>query len=101
MAVNLRRTARDERILLHYNGHGCPRPTSNGEIWVFNKNFTQYEASTPSLPPPTRQEPQVMFPIGVPEHIYHTAPYITHAQKRQGGLNLLRIATPCHPNGGS
>eukprot|EP00667_Euglena_gracilis_P000346 EG_transcript_346 len=42
MAVSLRRTARDERILLHYNGHGCPRPTSSGEIWVFNKNFTQY-----------------------------------------------------------
>ncbi|CAF2954395.1 unnamed protein product [Rotaria sp. Silwood2] len=33
---------RDERILFHYNGHGVPRPTANGEIWVFNKNFTQY-----------------------------------------------------------
>jgi len=42
MCVTLRRTARDERILFHYNGHGVPRPTSNGEIWVFNKNFTQY-----------------------------------------------------------
>ncbi len=29
-------------MLFHYNGHGVPRPTSNGEIWVFNKNFTQY-----------------------------------------------------------
>jgi regulator-associated protein of mTOR len=39
---SLRRNARDERILFHYNGHGVPKPTSSGEIWVFNKNFTQY-----------------------------------------------------------
>ncbi|KAF8382617.1 daf-15 [Pristionchus pacificus] len=32
----------DERVLFHYNGHGVPEPTSNGEIWVFNRNFTQY-----------------------------------------------------------
>ncbi|KAI5786219.1 raptor N-terminal caspase like domain-containing protein [Pyronema domesticum] len=39
---SLRRNAKDERILFHYNGHGVPKPTSSGEIWVFNKNFTQY-----------------------------------------------------------
>jgi hypothetical protein len=38
----LRRQARHERILLHYNGHGVPRPTPNGEIWVFDKNHTEY-----------------------------------------------------------
>lgn len=38
----LRRNAKDERILFHYNGHGVPKPTSSGEIWVFNKNYTQY-----------------------------------------------------------
>ncbi|VDM65179.1 unnamed protein product [Strongylus vulgaris] len=38
----MRRNAKDERVLFHYNGHGVPRPTQNGEIWVFNKNFTQY-----------------------------------------------------------
>jgi WD40 repeat protein len=38
----LRRQARQERILFHYNGHGVPRPTINGEIWVFDKNHTQY-----------------------------------------------------------
>jgi len=42
LCLSLRRTAKDERVLFHYNGHGVPRPTSNGEIWVFNKNFTQY-----------------------------------------------------------
>ncbi|KAG6001375.1 hypothetical protein E4U21_004408 [Claviceps maximensis] len=40
--VSLRRNAKDERVLLHYNGHGVPKPTPSGEIWVFNKNFTQY-----------------------------------------------------------
>ncbi|KAL7272939.1 Target of rapamycin complex 1 subunit kog1 [Rhizina undulata] len=39
---SLRRNAKDERILFHYNGHGVPKPTASGEIWVFNKNFTQY-----------------------------------------------------------
>jgi len=37
-----RRSAKNERVLFHYNGHGVPRPTVNGEIWVFNKSYTQY-----------------------------------------------------------
>lgn len=32
-----RKFARTERVLFHYNGHGVPKPTANGEIWVFNK----------------------------------------------------------------
>ncbi|KFX93007.1 hypothetical protein O988_07041, partial [Pseudogymnoascus sp. VKM F-3808] len=40
--VSLRRNAKDERVLFHYNGHGVPKPTASGEIWVFNKNYTQY-----------------------------------------------------------
>ncbi|VDP21863.1 unnamed protein product [Echinostoma caproni] len=36
LCVNLRRNAKEDRILFHYNGHGVPRPTENGEIWVFN-----------------------------------------------------------------
>ncbi|CAP81274.1 Pc12g16470 [Penicillium rubens Wisconsin 54-1255] len=40
--ISLRRNAKDERVLLHYNGHGVPLPTQSGEIWVFNKNYTQY-----------------------------------------------------------
>eukprot|EP00842_Homolaphlyctis_polyrhiza_P000215 jgi/Hompol1/1194/HPOL_002662-RA len=42
LCISLRRNAKDERILFHYNGHGVPRPTPGGEIWVFNKNYTQY-----------------------------------------------------------
>ncbi|KAK6042778.1 hypothetical protein COOONC_19719 [Cooperia oncophora] len=42
LCMSMRRNAKDERVLFHYNGHGVPRPTQNGEIWVFNKNFTQY-----------------------------------------------------------
>ena len=38
----LRKSAKDERILFHYNGHGVPKPTPSGELWVFNKNYTQY-----------------------------------------------------------
>jgi regulator-associated protein of mTOR len=40
--VSLRRNAKEERVLFHYNGHGVPKPTTSGEIWVFNKNYTQY-----------------------------------------------------------
>ncbi|KAJ2716338.1 Target of rapamycin complex 1 subunit kog1 [Coemansia spiralis] len=37
-----RRMAKDERLLFHYNGHGVPYPSASGDIWVFNKHFTQY-----------------------------------------------------------
>jgi len=42
LASSSRRAARSERVLFHYNGHGVPRPTANGEVWVFNKSYTQY-----------------------------------------------------------
>ncbi|CAG8629193.1 5036_t:CDS:2 [Dentiscutata erythropus] len=38
--TNLRKSAKEERVLLHYNGHGVPKSTPSGEIWCFN--FTQY-----------------------------------------------------------
>ncbi|PIA17149.1 hypothetical protein COEREDRAFT_20747, partial [Coemansia reversa NRRL 1564] len=40
--VQFRRSVKEERLLFHYNGHGVPRPTASGDIWVFNKQFTQY-----------------------------------------------------------
>ncbi len=42
--MGLRRShgGREERLLLHFNGHGVPRPSNNGELWVFNRSFTQY-----------------------------------------------------------
>lgn len=40
--MTLRRAAKNDRVLFHYNGHGVPRPTPNGEFWVFNHNYTQY-----------------------------------------------------------
>ncbi|CAK3787447.1 WD repeat-containing mip1 [Lecanosticta acicola] len=39
---SLRRTAHQERILFHYNGHGVPKPTASGEVWCFNRSYTQY-----------------------------------------------------------
>lgn len=40
--VNLRKTAKDERLCFYYNGHGVPKPTSSGELWVFNRTYSQY-----------------------------------------------------------
>ena len=42
VCVALRKAAKFDRILIHYNGYGVPKPTQNGEIWVFNKQYTQY-----------------------------------------------------------
>jgi len=42
LCLSCRKYAKTERVLFHYNGHGVPKPTPNGEIWVYNKNFTQY-----------------------------------------------------------
>ena len=42
LCLGMRRISKDDRVLFHYNGHGVPRPTPNGELWVFNKTFTQY-----------------------------------------------------------
>uniref|UniRef100_A0A0D6QVD8 Raptor N-terminal CASPase-like domain-containing protein n=1 Tax=Araucaria cunninghamii TaxID=56994 RepID=A0A0D6QVD8_ARACU len=42
LCANCRKNAKSERVLFHYNGHGVPKPTANGEIWLFNKSYTQY-----------------------------------------------------------
>ncbi|ORZ36446.1 raptor N-terminal caspase like domain-domain-containing protein [Catenaria anguillulae PL171] len=42
LCMAMRRSAKEERVLFHYNGHGVPKPTQSGELWVFNKNYTQY-----------------------------------------------------------
>uniref|UniRef100_A0A803MHY0 Raptor N-terminal CASPase-like domain-containing protein n=1 Tax=Chenopodium quinoa TaxID=63459 RepID=A0A803MHY0_CHEQI len=31
-----------KRILFHYNGHGVPKPTSDGVMWLLNRSYTQY-----------------------------------------------------------
>lgn len=40
--TTLRRAAHAERLLFHYNGHGVPKPTQSGEVWCFNRSYTQY-----------------------------------------------------------
>ncbi|KAH8822774.1 hypothetical protein DL96DRAFT_1619182 [Flagelloscypha sp. PMI_526] len=37
-----RRTAKDDAVVVYYNGHGVPKPTASGELWCFNRNYTQY-----------------------------------------------------------
>lgn len=40
LCTTCRKYAKSERVLFHYNGHGVPKPTPNGEIWLFNKVFS-------------------------------------------------------------
>jgi regulatory associated protein of mTOR len=42
LCERLRRDAKNDRLLLHFNGHGVPRPTDVGELWVVDKNKTEY-----------------------------------------------------------
>ncbi|KAJ7201377.1 hypothetical protein GGX14DRAFT_656674 [Mycena pura] len=39
---SLRKQAKTDAVLFHYNGHGVPKPTESGELWCFNRNYTQY-----------------------------------------------------------
>ncbi|KAF4573505.1 WD repeat RAPTOR family protein [Pleurotus pulmonarius] len=38
----LRKSAKEDAVLFYYNGHGVPKPTASGELWCFNKSYTQY-----------------------------------------------------------
>ncbi|EGG06627.1 uncharacterized protein MELLADRAFT_36026 [Melampsora larici-populina 98AG31] len=40
--IGLRKYSKNDRCLVYYNGHGVPKPTQTGELWVFNKAYTQY-----------------------------------------------------------
>lgn len=40
--TTLRKSAKEDAILFYYNGHGVPKPTISGELWCFNRNYTQY-----------------------------------------------------------
>ena len=42
VCLALRRGSTNDRLLFHYNGHGVPKPTKNGELWVFGKHYTHY-----------------------------------------------------------
>lgn len=42
LCITLRRQAGHDAIVFYYNGHGVPKPTPSGELWCFNKTYTQY-----------------------------------------------------------
>jgi hypothetical protein len=42
ICVQLRKTVKNDGLLFHYTGHGVPKPTANGELWVFGKHYTHY-----------------------------------------------------------
>ncbi|PVV02718.1 hypothetical protein BB560_002823 [Smittium megazygosporum] len=47
VVTHARKQAREDRILFHYNGHGVPKPSDNGDVWLFNKSFSQYIPLSP------------------------------------------------------
>ncbi|KAI6015651.1 raptor N-terminal caspase like domain-containing protein [Pisolithus marmoratus] len=40
--MTLRKQAKDDTVCFYYNGHGVPKPTPSGELWCFNRTYTQY-----------------------------------------------------------
>lgn len=40
--THMRRRAKEQPVLFHYNGHGVPAPSNVGEIWIFNKKCSKY-----------------------------------------------------------
>lgn len=40
--IKARTSAKNDAVLFYYNGHGVPKPTPSGELWCFNKTYTQY-----------------------------------------------------------
>ena len=40
--MTMRKQAKDDTVVFYYNGHGVPKPTPSGELWCFNKHYTQY-----------------------------------------------------------
>ena len=60
----LRRAARDERAVFYYNGHGVPKPTPSGEIWVFNKSeLTRHASDIPLTPDYTQYIPVSLYDL--------------------------------------
>lgn len=47
LCSSLRRKAKNDRVLFHYNGHGVPLPTVKGDIWVFNEVSRPKSQTTP------------------------------------------------------
>ncbi|CAI9265614.1 unnamed protein product [Lactuca saligna] len=43
-----RKYAKSERVIFHYNSHGVPKPTTNGEIWFLTGDLDSW-LKTPSI----------------------------------------------------
>lgn len=43
VCLRLRKDAKRDRVLWHYNGHGVPQPTKDGEVWVFDRGHSKYQ----------------------------------------------------------
>ena len=79
LCTSMRRNAKEERVLFHYNGHGVPRPTANGEVWVFNKSECRVTAT--SLPRHCR----------VTAASHKSEPFLSRADSPRARLNTLAM----------
>eukprot|EP01138_Halocafeteria_seosinensis_P008891 gb/GECG01009087.1/.p1 GENE.gb/GECG01009087.1/~~gb/GECG01009087.1/.p1 ORF type:complete len:2296 (+),score=216.87 gb/GECG01009087.1/:1-6888(+) len=57
----LRKRAEHKRLLLHFNGHGVPKPTPDGELWVFDPGYTQYVPIRPEEWIPSLGIPSILL----------------------------------------
>lgn len=97
LCLSMRRGAKNERVLLHYNGHGVPRCTANGEIWLFDKNHTQYIPLSvlelkswlgkPSVIVLDCSNAGVLVPFFVSNATSSTTPATSNPQQPQSDLN--------------
>ncbi|TFK42159.1 hypothetical protein BDQ12DRAFT_677728 [Crucibulum laeve] len=89
----LRKQAKEDAILFYYNGHGVPKPTASGELWCFNRNYTQYI-------PVSLQEVQswlgspgvYIWDCSAAGHLLHN--FIEFAKRRDQEVNLLHGGYP-------
>ena len=44
LVLSLRKSAKSDRVLLHYNGHSVLRPTPTGDLWLFSKGYSEVSA---------------------------------------------------------
>lgn len=83
-------------MLFHYNGHGVPRPTANGEVWVFNKSYTQYiPLSVFDLQARARCSQTLCSPCIWSKDMFSHARAVNSLVVVRRGLVLLAVAEQC------
>ncbi|KAL4247407.1 WD repeat RAPTOR family protein [Abortiporus biennis] len=91
-----RKMAGDDTVLFYYNGHGVPKPTPSGELWCFNKNYTQYIPVSISDVQAHLKTPCVyIWDCSSAGHLLNN--YNIFAQRRDDEANMHHGGYPEHP----